>query len=292
MSESKEAYERNDDELSSPIEALYDDEGKKKLREQAQSAENVSMNLNAAWIELSSDKSSSLIEHIKFAKAIVEGNNKAGDQFYEALKKSKLPQAKIKYYVSLLLNEKMDEKKLAEYKKALNKKQFIQIDDEDLDSRVTNLTNEDSIKNMKKPTPYKLRVMKELGDIEFQQVLDGVDKPYDKVDKKKLTKDEFERSVVEFLKEHKVQLEVVNFHLDDVKLNPLKYVEQNLELAATTEKLERVERLYRELLQDQIINSLKEPEDLSVTPTKEGLYSIVFDATANRGVMKPVSVDG
>lgn len=259
-------YERDDEEVETPAAALWDKEDNKRFVETVKKAEHVSMMLAASWKELSENKTATLIEHINFAKAVVEGMNKSGDQFYVSLEKTKLPSSKVKYYIELLLSMKLTKKRRTEFNKAFNKKHFIQIAEDDLDGRILKLTKL-SIKNMKNPAPYKLRNMKSLDDTEFQQVIDGDDIPYEKVDKKKQTKDELERDVIDFSKEHEVGVSVINFHLTDVRNNPLKYVEQNLELAATQEKLERVERLYRAILKEQLVNVFEEPEQLKDMPT-------------------------
>jgi hypothetical protein len=264
-----EKYEREDEEIEMPAADLFSKDDNRRYMEKVKKAEHVSMMLNASWEQLSKNKSSSLIEHINFAKAVVEGINKAGDQFYVSLGKSKFPVSKIKYYVELLLKETLEPKQKSAHKMALNKKQFMQIAKDDMDGRILKLTKL-SIKNMKNPTPYKLRNMKALDDTEFQQVIDGDATPYEKVDKRKQTKDELERSKIDFSKEHEVNVNVIEFHLKDVRANPLKYVELNLELAAQTEKLERLERVYKAILTEQLIDSLAEPEQLV---NREGLHT-------------------
>ena len=259
-------YERDDDEIETPASALWGKEGNKRYVENVKKAEHVSMMLSASWTELSTNKSATLLEHIKFAKAVVEGMNKAGDQFYLSLEKTNLPLQKVKYYIELLLSVNLTKARRTEFSKAFSNKHFIQIGKNDLDGRILKLT-ELSIKNMKNPSPYKIRNMKALTDEEFDSVLSGDDAHYVKVDKKRQTADELERSKIEFSKEHKVHIGVIDFHLKDVSLNPLKYVEQNLELAATQEKLERVERLYRAILKEQLVNVFEEPEQLADIPT-------------------------
>jgi hypothetical protein len=238
-------YGISDSDVEVPAAAIFGDEVNEKFKKDVQAGKNLRENVDALWKEMPSKNSA--LPHIHLAKIIVNGMNKAGVQFYPSLEKSKLPKTKIKYYVNLLLKEDKQE----DYKKALDKKQTMVIDEDDLDSRVMNLT-EESIVNMKKCSVYKIRNMKSLNDNQFASVIAGNDESYDKADKKKQTKEELEKSKDEFSKEHNIEVEELNGQLKEVRENPIKYLEQNLEIKALKGELERVERLCVDLMKNQL----------------------------------------
>jgi len=237
-------YEISDSELEAPAAAIFESKVNKKYLKEVQDGENLCEHLDALWKDVSGKKS--VFAHIHLAKMIVNGMNKTGVQFYPSIENSKLPKSKIKYYVDLLLKEDKQE----DYKKALSKKETIEIDEDDLDSRVMNLT-EESIANIKKCSVHKIRNMKSLNDNDFASMVAGSDEPYQNADKKRQTKDELEISKLEFSKEHNIDLNVINDQLKDVKDNPLNYAKKILEVSELKAELKRVERLCVDLMKKQ-----------------------------------------
>ena len=228
-----------------PAAAIFESKVNVKFLEDVQDGENLCKYLDALWEEVSGNKL--VFAHIHLAIVIIRGMNKTGMQFYPSIKKSKLPESKIKYYVNLLLKEDKQE----DYKKALSKKETIEIDEDDLDSRVMNLT-EESIANIKKCSVHKIRNMKSLNDNDFASMVAGSDEPYQNVDKNKQTKDELEISKLDFSKEHNIDLNVINKQLKDVKDDPLNYARKLLEVSELKAELKRVERLCVDLMKDQM----------------------------------------
>lgn len=249
-----------------PAAAIFESKVNVKFLEDVQDGENLCKYLDALWEEVSGNKL--VFAHIHLAIVIIRGMNKTGMQFYPSIKKSKLPESKIKYYVNLLLKEDKQE----DYKKALSKKETIEIDEDDLDSRVMNLT-EESIANIKKCSVHKIRTMKSLNDNEFASVIAGNDEAYKKVDKKKQTKDELEDSKKELSKEHSIDMEVINHQLKEVKDNPLNYVEIILEVGELKAELKRVERLCVDLMKKQ----MEEPKLVNINDQTDPkpLYELV-----------------
>ena len=234
----------SESEIEAPAAAIFEDRVNTKFLKDVQAGENMSEIIDTLWKEMSGK--SSALEHIHLAKIIVNGMNKTGVQFYPSIEKSKLPKSKVKYYVNLLLKEEKQE----DYKEALNKKQAVEIDEDDLDSRVMNLTEESTV-NMKKCSVYKIRNIKSFDDKKFAGVIAGDDKPYEKADKKKQTKDELENSKIDLSKEHNIDVKVLDNQLKEVRENPIKYLEQKIEIKALKDELERVERLCIDLLKKQ-----------------------------------------
>ena len=242
-------YGIKDSELEAPASAIFEDEANDKFLKDVQEGEILCEYLDALWKEVSGKNS--VFAHIHLAKMIANGINKTGVQFYPTMENSKLSHSKIKYYVKLLLKENLDQKTKDRYEKALNKKHAMEIDEDDLDSRVMNLT-EESIAKIKKCSVHKIRNMKSLNDNDFASMVAGSDEPYQNADKKKQTKDELEISKIDFSKEHNIDLNVINKQLKDVKDDPLNYARKLLEVSELKAELKRVERLCVDLMKDQM----------------------------------------
>ncbi len=225
-------YELHDDDIKLNADVLFDDDANDRDRQKIKQGLMLNQYIKELWKELSKNEGT-LIDHIYLGKVIAHGINELGDKFYVSLEKKTIPQAKIKYYVDLILKNEYQKG----FQELISKKKFRQIEKEHIDERVESLKDE-SIKNMKSPSPYKLRNMKSLEDKEFYSVVAGDDTHYEKVDKKKLSSDELKREKIEFSKKHGIDIRMIDLHLKQLRGNPLRYVEQVLENEALMKKLE------------------------------------------------------
>ena len=249
-------YKVSDSEIKLPASVLFDEQGNANDVKKLKDAGNIGKTLEALWKNISENKTPSLVEHTQLGKMIVDGINNAGDRFFPSLEETKFPISRVKYYVALLLKENLEQDQEDRYKKALTKKEYIEILEAHLDDRVLNLTDK-SIRNLKNPVPYKLRLMKTLSDKDFENVLSGDDAPYDKIDKKKQDSDELKRAINDFSKKHEMDLKEIGHYLQEVKDTPLQYVEKILEIEALKQELKRTRRTSIDLMKQQLV---KEPE--------------------------------